>query len=119
MLGKDLIGETVYAPDKAKIGTISDLVLSKDAKTVEGFLIGVGGFLGLGEKSVALKLDRLKISPDPDGSVNLSMDIKKEELTNAPTFKSRMDQVAEKEAERIRREAPAQPGPASRPVPKP
>ncbi len=119
MLGKDLIGQTVYAPDKAKIGSISDLVLSKDAKTVEGFVIGVGGFLGLGEKSVALKLDRLKISPDPDGSVDLSMDIKKEELTNAPTFKSKLDQVAEKEAERIRREAPAQPGPASKPVPKP
>ncbi len=32
------------------------------------------------------------------------MDIKKEELANAPTFKSRKDQMAEKEAERIRRE---------------
>ena len=119
MLGKDLVGQTVYAPDKAKIGSISDLVLSKDGKTVEGFLIGVGGFLGIGEKSVALKLDRLHISPEPDGSVRLSMDIKKEELANAPTFKSRKDQMAEKEAERIRREAPAQPGPATKPVQKP
>ena len=41
ILGKDLIGQTVYAPDKVKIGSISDLVLSKDAKTIEGFLIGV------------------------------------------------------------------------------
>ena len=51
MLGKDLVGQTVYAPDKAKIGSISDLVLSKDGKTVEGFLIGVGGFLGIGERA--------------------------------------------------------------------
>ena len=62
ILAKDLIGLTVYAPDKAKIGSISDLILGKDAKTVEGFVIGVGGFLGIGEKSVALKMDRLQIS---------------------------------------------------------
>src|SRR5258705_13853372 len=45
VLAKDLIGQTVHAPDKAKIGAISDLILSKDARTVEGFVIGVGGFL--------------------------------------------------------------------------
>ena len=65
VLAKELIGQTVYAPDKTKIGSISDLILSKDGKTVEGFVIGVGGFLGIGEKSVALKLDRLQIMPDP------------------------------------------------------
>jgi hypothetical protein len=37
---QELIGQTVYAPDKAKIGNISDLLLSKDGKTVEGFVIG-------------------------------------------------------------------------------
>src|SRR5438045_7320518 len=63
---QDLIGQTVYAPDKAKIGSISDLILSKDGKTVEGFVIGVGGFLGIGEKSVALKIDRLKMSSGLD-----------------------------------------------------
>jgi len=57
---QDLIGQIVYAPDKAKVGSISDLILSKDGKSVEGFLIGVGGFLGIGEKTVALKMDRLK-----------------------------------------------------------
>ena len=62
VLAKELIGQTVYASDKAKIGSISDLILSKDAKTVEGFVIGVGGFLGIGEKSVAMKLDRLQIT---------------------------------------------------------
>ena len=37
---QDLIGQTVYAPDKAKIGSISELILSKDGKSVEGFVIG-------------------------------------------------------------------------------
>jgi sporulation protein YlmC with PRC-barrel domain len=109
ILAKDLIGLTVYAPDKVKIGSISDLILSKDAKSVEGFVIGVGGFLGIGEKSVALKMDRLQISQNGDGSVQLMMDVKKEELVNAPSFKSKRDQDAEKQAaERARNQPPAQ-----------
>src|SRR5258705_7090711 len=58
----DLIGQTVYAPDKTKIGSISDLILSKDGRSVEGYVIGVGGFLGIGEKFVALKMDKLKMA---------------------------------------------------------
>ena len=108
-----------YAPDKAKIGSISDLILSKDAKTVEGFVIGVGGFLGIGEKGVALKMDRLQVSDTGDGSLQLMMDVKKEELANAPSFKSRGEQEAEKQAAeraRNRPQTPIQPGgPMQRP----
>ena len=110
---QDLIGQTVYAPDKAKIGSISDLILSKDAKSVEGFVIGVGGFLGIGEKSVALKLDKLKMTAAADGTMELAMDMTKDELRNTPSFKSKRDVDAEKAAEQRRNEAPAQ-----RPVPK-
>jgi hypothetical protein len=109
----DLIGQTVYAPDKAKIGSISDLILSKDAKSVEGFVIGVGGFLGIGEKSVALKLDKLKMTTAADGTMELAMDMTKDELRNTPSFKSKRDVDAEKAAEQRRNEAPTQ-----RPVPK-
>jgi sporulation protein YlmC with PRC-barrel domain len=107
ILAKELIGQTVYAPDKAKIGSISDLILSKDGSTVEGFVIGVGGFLGIGEKSVAMKLDRLKMTTDADGRLQLTMDVKKEELTNTPTFKSKKDQDAEKQAAERARNLPA------------
>lgn len=115
MLARELIGETVYDPDDAKIGSISDLILSQDGKSVDGFVIGVGGFLGIGEKAVALKLDRLKMTPETDGSLRLVMDIKKEELTNAPTFKSKKDQESEKQAERARSQPPAQPGSPGQP----
>jgi PRC-barrel domain protein len=107
ILAKEFIGQTVYAADKAKIGSISDLLLSKDAKTVEGFVIGVGGFLGIGEKSVAMKLDRLKMTTDADGRPQLTMDVKKEELTNTPTFKSKKDQDAEKQAAERARNLPS------------
>jgi sporulation protein YlmC with PRC-barrel domain len=109
ILAKDLIGLNVYAPDKAKIGSISDLILSKDAKAVEGFVIGVGGFLGIGEKSVALKMDRLQMSQNPEGGgLMLTMDATKDELKATPTFKSKKEQDAEKQAaERPRVNVPA------------
>ena len=108
VLAKEFIGQTVHTPDKTKIGNISDLILSKDAKTVEGFVIGVGGFLGIGERSIALKMDRLQITTDAEsGAMRLVMDAKKEELANAPVFKSKKDQDAEKRAA----ERPTQPGP--------
>lgn len=115
LANNDLIGQSVFATaDKAKIGSISDLILSKDGRSVEGFVIGVGGFLGIGAKSVALKMDRIKVTPGSDGGVQLTMDVTKEELANAPTFKSKRDVDAEKQAEQRRNEAPAQ-----RPMPKP
>jgi len=111
---QDLIAQTVYAPDKAKIGSISDLILSKDGKSVEGFVIGVGGFLGIGEKSVALKLDKLKMVSGANGAMELSMDMTKDELSNTPTFKSRKDIEAEKVAEQRRSEQPPRPTPGTK-----
>ena len=114
ILAKDLIGQTVYAPDKTKIGSISDLILSKDGKTVQGFVIGVGGFLGIGEKSVAMKIDRLQIAQDKDG-LQLTMDAKKEELANAPSFKSKKDVDAERQSAERANNPPT----GSRPTTKP
>jgi sporulation protein YlmC with PRC-barrel domain len=119
ILANDLIGRNVYEPDnKTKIGSISDLVLSKDGKSVHGFVIGVGGFLGIGEKDVALQIDRLKMSADPKAGLRLSTDVKKDELANAPAFKSAKNQIAEKEAaERARSQPqPGTPKPTQRPA---
>ena len=98
VLSRDVVGQTVYARDESKIGSISELILTKDGKAVEGFVIGVGGFLGIGERNVALKMDQLKIAAQADGSVKLSSDITKESLSNAPAFKSRKDMESEKRA---------------------
>jgi sporulation protein YlmC with PRC-barrel domain len=100
MAKQDLIGQTVYAPDKAKIGSISDLILSKDGKTVDGFLIGVGGFLGIGEKNVAIDMSAFEVVPASTGSstpatsstndpadVKLKVSWTKDQLKNAPDFK--------------------------------
>ena len=111
VLARDLIGQTVTSPDSTKIGSISHLLLSKDGKTVEGFVIGVGGFLGIGERNVALKMDQLRLTPAPDGTVKLTADLKTDEVAKAPEFKSRKQIEAEKRtAERPQRPTPG-PGP--------
>jgi sporulation protein YlmC with PRC-barrel domain len=87
---RDFIGQTVYAADKSKIGTISDLILSKDGQSVRGFVIGVGGFLGIGEKNVAI--DPSAFQPVADSNANDPNDMKlkvtwtKDQLKNAPSF---------------------------------
>lgn len=108
LLTRDIVGQTVYQADDTKIGSISDLLLSKDAKSVQGFVIGVGGFLGIGERSVALSMDKLKMASDANGKLKLVMDIKRDDLANAPPFKSQRDIEAEKKAAE-RPEPPRQP----------
>ena len=113
ILAKDLIGLTLYQPDKTSIGKITDLILSHDAKTVEGVVVGVGGFLGIGEKSVALKLDRLQMNPDPKEGLHLTVDVKKDELAEAPSFKSKREQDAERQAAELARQRPQTPMPGA------
>ena len=109
ILARDLIGQTVLAPDNAKIGTVNDLLLNKDGRTVEGVVVGVGGFLGIGERNVALKIDQLRIVAGADGGRKLVTDLKRDDLANAPAFKSRRDIEAEKRAS----ERPTQPRPGT------
>jgi sporulation protein YlmC with PRC-barrel domain len=96
VLASEIIGQTVHAPDNTRIGSISDLVLGKDGRTVEGFIIGVGGILGIGERNVALKIDQLQVAPAADGSAKLTADFETDELAHAPAFKSRREIEAEK-----------------------
>lgn len=45
--------QSVYTPTKDKIGTIDDVITSDDGQ-IQAFVIGVGGFLGVGEKNIAV-----------------------------------------------------------------
>ena len=54
-----LIGSAVYDPTEQKIGTIDELVLNPDGKVAD-VVLSVGGFLGAGEKHVAVPMADLK-----------------------------------------------------------
>ena len=59
MRASKLIGSAVYDPSEQKIGTIDELVLNADGKVAD-VVLGVGGFLGAGEKHVAVAMAELK-----------------------------------------------------------
>lgn len=85
--GSKLIGATVYGSDNASIGEVNDLVLANDGK-VNGVVIGVGGFLGVGSKNVAVPFEKLNITRKPDSATidKITVAFSKDELKNAPTF---------------------------------
>lgn len=63
-----LMGQTVYGINDNNIGEIGDVLLSADNR-VEGFVVDVGGFLGIGEKQVAISPDNLDIMTNADGEI--------------------------------------------------
>jgi sporulation protein YlmC with PRC-barrel domain len=85
--GSKLIGATVYGPDNASIGDINDVLIANDGK-INAVVIGVGGFLGVGEKNVAIPFDKLQISRKADSSSieKVTVSYSKDELKNAPKF---------------------------------
>jgi sporulation protein YlmC with PRC-barrel domain len=59
-----LVGVDVYNEANEKIGDISDVIVDKSGK-VENVVLGVGGFLGMGEHYVAVAYDKLKWVNEP------------------------------------------------------
>ena len=59
-----LIGLNVYNPQNEKIGDINEILLAP-AGQVAGVIVGVGGFLGMGEHDVLVKMDQIKFVNEP------------------------------------------------------
>jgi len=59
-----LVGLSVYNESNESLGSINDLLMDKSGN-VKAVVIGVGGFLGVGEHLVALPLDKVKFVTEP------------------------------------------------------
>jgi sporulation protein YlmC with PRC-barrel domain len=59
-----LIGLNVYNDQNEKLGDISEILLDKSGK-VEGIVIGVGGFLGMGQHDIKVEMTKLKFVDEP------------------------------------------------------
>ncbi|PWL17903.1 photosystem reaction center subunit H [Falsochrobactrum shanghaiense] len=82
------IGQSVYESDAAdaqSVGKLNDLIVSPEG-TIEAAVIGVGGFLGVGEKDVAVSPDQLQLATRSDGKKWLVIKATKEQLNDAPGF---------------------------------
>jgi hypothetical protein len=83
-----LLGQKVYsgiADDAQEIGTISDMVVTS-GQGISAVVIGVGGFLGIGSKDVAVDFAQLDWAEREDGSRRWVLETTVEALTAAPAF---------------------------------
>lgn len=74
------------------IGEINDIIVSKDGE-IRAVVLGVGGFLGLGERDVTVSMDAIKVVQEKDDADDrfLVVTTSKEILENAPVFEADMD----------------------------
>src|SRR5215470_3942459 len=92
-------GIDVRGPDNASIGSVTDLLFDGTGKVI-GVVIGVGGFLGIGTKNVAIDMGAFNVVPADSGSkdnaptgnandptiVKLKVAWTKDQLKDAPDF---------------------------------
>lgn len=87
-LATEIIGETIYnstGDDAEAIGDVNDFVLDQNGE-IGAVVVGVGGFLGIGQKSVAINWEDLELSQDMDGNNRLVASMTREQLENAAEF---------------------------------
>jgi sporulation protein YlmC with PRC-barrel domain len=56
---KQIMGKDVYNDQNEKVGVINDLIITPD-KAVSYAIVGTGGFLGMAEHDVAIRINQLK-----------------------------------------------------------
>ena len=81
-------GTDVIGADDKKIGDVSDILFDKDGK-IEAYVVGVGGFLGIGSKDVALAPTAFQVVPgdkSKNESDKLRLSMTRDQLKEAANF---------------------------------
>ena len=99
----EVIGKDVVNVTDEEVGEIVDLVMDQDQKLV-GVVLSVGGFLGLGEKWVAVPVETIQF-PTDDQPARLTVAVTEEQLINAPDFTTREAVEAQEAVEDAQRQA--------------
>ncbi|KAB2868718.1 MAG: photosystem reaction center subunit H, partial [Bauldia sp.] len=105
-------GEAIYNASDENLGSVDDLLLTEDGQ-IKAVVVGVGGFLGIGKKSVAIAIDAIEPRTDENGDLSLYVTASAEQLDGAPTFKTQAELLAEARCRgRCRAGPPSARGPA-------
>lgn len=92
VLASSIIGMSIQngtGKKAAAIGTVSDLIMNKQHQLV-GIVVGIGGFLGIGEKQVGITWDAVENIDMKKGIAVVTVD--KKQLQNAPSFTNKQEQ---------------------------
>jgi sporulation protein YlmC with PRC-barrel domain len=82
---QELMNATVYGANNENVGEVGDVIVSQDGK-IDAVILDVGGFLGLGEKPVAIGFDGLDIRKDANGALYVYTRFTKDQLEAAPQY---------------------------------
>lgn len=94
LLATELMNVTVLDAEGEDIGGVDDLILDPEGG-IFGAVVSVGGFLGIGEKQVALSWSEFKYSPEEQLA---NLNVTRAQLEEAPDFMTLADIRAEEEA---------------------
>lgn len=117
-LASDIMDTQVQNAAGEDLGAISDIVLSEDG-SIKAVVVGIGGFLGIGERDVGMEWDALQVSRDEDGDLMLQLDATREQLEQAPEFRTVADIRAEEQAATMQQTPPAAGGAGGTTAPAP
>ena len=81
----ELLDETVMNEANESIGDVNDVLIDTNGK-IASVIVGVGGFLGMGEKDVALPFENLKFAKDKDNDLVVTTNVTKETLQSTPAY---------------------------------
>ncbi len=84
MQASELIGTDLKTSGEESVGEIGDLIIDQDGQVV-AVVVSVGGFLGMGEKHVAIDWNKVQMSSNQDDR-DLRVDVTRDELESAPGF---------------------------------
>ncbi len=87
-LASNLVGDNVYSganADSDRIGDINNLIVSSEGR-VDGFVVGVGGFLGIGQKNVGVPFDNISMTRGENNEPHAMLAASRDQLRNAPSF---------------------------------
>ncbi|MEY8880265.1 PRC-barrel domain-containing protein [Donghicola sp. XS_ASV15] len=86
LTSENLTGARVYGENDEDVGEVSELILSDDGR-VELAILDIGGFLGLGEHSIAVTFEELNIQRSEDGDeFRVYVDATEDALKNQPAY---------------------------------
>jgi sporulation protein YlmC with PRC-barrel domain len=82
----ETIGLAVYNRAGERIGEINDMLLDGSGRVMAA-VVGVGGFLGIGERQVAVTFRSFEMTRESNGNPRLLVDLSKTVLQSAPEYK--------------------------------
>jgi sporulation protein YlmC with PRC-barrel domain len=105
-------GTDVIGSNNEKIGDVNDILFDRNGK-IMAYVIGVGGFLGIGAKDVALAPAAFQVEAATEREdLKLKLAMTRDELKNAPEFKA----AASRPAPTTGQSPPRAPAPATPPA---